>query len=254
MSNVDSRGNLRGRCSSCACDGYSGGSEKKKCIGCGHPPGRHQNLSTSSSVSSSSGVSSTSALSPPRSAIFNDGGLGYSSDGDSAVFMTPVYQCQYLGCQRETVFDPNTGAQKSYCQDHMLQHAQSSHARYDAFTTPQWSLGNTDSSDFASSQSDSSDNEQDQSSSSRVQSDVGSAAASNSSQSSANWGGGLANVLSSFLQFRAQRAPSVKTRPQQVDLSSRKRTQSLGVPTLAPARPMTAPLQPVSQPPQGAGR
>ena len=65
--NADSHGNLRGRCFDCVCDGYNGGSELKKCIRCGHPPGRHHNFSTlsigSTLSSSSSGVSSVSGSS-----------------------------------------------------------------------------------------------------------------------------------------------------------------------------------------------
>ena len=65
--NADSRGNLRGRCFDCVCDGYNGGSELKKCIRCGHPPGRHHNFSTlsigSTLSSSSSGMSSVSGSS-----------------------------------------------------------------------------------------------------------------------------------------------------------------------------------------------
>ena len=43
---LDSRGVLRGRCTACLCNRYDGGTEKKKCVGCTHPPGRHENLST----------------------------------------------------------------------------------------------------------------------------------------------------------------------------------------------------------------
>ena len=237
--NVDSRGVVRGRCSSCACDGYDGGFEKKKCIACGHPPGKHSaaNLSTSSSVSlSSSGVSSTSAFSPPGpSSSICDGGLGY---GNSAVFMSSV--CQYPGCQKESDFDLNTGIQKEYCHEHFL-YTQTVLQHAPAFTTPRWSLGNTDSSDIASSQSDSSDSEQDHPTlSSRVQSDSGrpkSAAAPNSSSAK---GSLLASVFSSFFPSRSQNAPSTKT--SLPPLPPQKRTQSAGL-AQAPAplaRPMTA--------------
>lgn len=150
--NIDSRGILRGRCSSCVCDGYKGGSEKKKCIRCGHPPGKHMNFSTNSSVTSCSlGVSSISALSSPASA-FNDSRTSFIIPFD--------YQCRYPGCQKDTDFDPNTGAQKAqYCQEHIL-YTRSSQTSCDAFPAPEWSLTNTDSSDIATSQSDSSDSEQ----------------------------------------------------------------------------------------------
>ena len=235
--NVDSQGKYRGRCSSCACDGYDGGSEKKKCVACGHPPGKHQNLSTSSSVSgSSSGVSSISALSPPSTSTgLCDGGMTfYSSNSDSAVFApSPVYQCRYPGCQKESDFEPNTGAQSDYCQQHIqyIQMLSQQQDGYNAFTTPrnpQWSIGgNTDSSDVASDSSD------DQDMSSRVQSDDGSlrpTSAVPSSSSSSNWG--WASAFSSLL---TQRAPSKKVKQQHV--SPRKRTQ-LATPA---TRPMTAP-------------
>ena len=244
--NVDCQGKQRGRCSACMCDGYDGGSEKKKCIACGHPPGKHQNLSTSSFVSSSSGVSSISALSPPS--VLFDGGMTYSSDSDSAVFIPPMYRCQYPGCQKESAFDPNTGAQNEYCLEHIQYTQMLQQASYNAFTTPRWSVGNTDSSDIASSQSDSSDDDQDLSS--RVQSDGGSvrpttsAAAPSLSSSSTNWGVGLASAFTSLFQSQTQRAPSKKTRPQHV--SPRKRTQSAG-PATAQARPVTAPSQQVHQ-------
>ena len=43
---TDSRGIRRGACvdPTCPCPSYYGGSDKKKCIKCGHPPGKHQHL------------------------------------------------------------------------------------------------------------------------------------------------------------------------------------------------------------------
>jgi len=38
----DSRGVLRGRCTLCGCSGYDGGSSGKKCLDCGHVPGKHE--------------------------------------------------------------------------------------------------------------------------------------------------------------------------------------------------------------------
>ena len=43
---VDSRGVLRGQCQACSCDAYDGGDKGLKCVGCGHPPARHMNLTT----------------------------------------------------------------------------------------------------------------------------------------------------------------------------------------------------------------
>ena len=91
--NVDSRGIVRGRCSSCACDGYDGGSEKKRCIGCGHPPGKHVNVSTSL-------VGSTPLVSSSNTAAASNSSTGHS---DWAI---PKYQCQYPGCQKESDLIP----------------------------------------------------------------------------------------------------------------------------------------------------
>lgn len=171
-----------------------------------------------------------------------------TSHSDWAIPMSSMYQCQYPGCQKESAFDPNTGAQNEYCLEHIQYTQMLQQASYNAFTTPRWSVGNTDSSDIASSQSDSSDDDQDLSS--RVQSDGGSvrpttsAAAPSLSSSSTNWGVGLASAFTSLFQSQTQRAPSKKTRPQHV--SPRKRTQSAG-PATAQARPVTAPSQQVHQ-------
>ena len=45
----DSRGICRGSCTLAGCDcfGYTGGSDGMKCLRCLHPPGKHQNLTTS---------------------------------------------------------------------------------------------------------------------------------------------------------------------------------------------------------------
>ena len=112
--NVDSRGTLRGRCTACACDGYNGRSERKKCTGCGHPPGKHTNLSAnlvgSTPLASFSGVSSTSTAASNYSA----------SHSDRAIFTSSKYQCQYPGCQKYTDFEPNRHTEvsvlsRTYC-------------------------------------------------------------------------------------------------------------------------------------------
>ena len=58
MSDVDGRGIKRGKCKSddCRCEQYDGGMEKKKCVSCEHPPGRHENL-TNPCPSNSNGSS-----------------------------------------------------------------------------------------------------------------------------------------------------------------------------------------------------
>ena len=43
---TDSRGIRRGACTdpTCRCPSYNGGPDKKRCIKCAHPPGKHQHL------------------------------------------------------------------------------------------------------------------------------------------------------------------------------------------------------------------
>jgi hypothetical protein len=173
--------------------------------------------------------------------------MTYSSNSDSAVFTpNPVYQCRYSGCQKESAFDPNTGAQNEYCHEHNIQYIQMLSRQqdgYNPFTTPrnpQWSIGgNTDSSDLAS---DSSDDDQDPLSS-RVQSDGGSLRPTSVSQSlSSPW---WANAFSSLL---TQQAPSKKPKPQHAYVSPRKRAQSATRSLAAAhARPVTAPSSRVHQ-------
>ena len=202
---------MRGRCSSCACDGYDGGSEKKRCIGCGHPPGKHANVSTSlvgsTPLLSSSGVSSNTAAASNSS----------TSHSDWAIPTYSEYQCQYPDCQKESAFDPNTGAQNEYCHEHIQYTQMLQQASYE------WSVGNTDSSDLASSESACSDSDSDQ---------------------DLRWE--LANPLGSFFQLETQQALSNVIRSQHI--SPHKRTQSAGPVPAALARPMTAPPRQVQQP------
>ncbi len=43
---LDSRGIRRGKCTAekCSCNKYDGGKDRKKCVSCNHPPGKHSNL------------------------------------------------------------------------------------------------------------------------------------------------------------------------------------------------------------------
>ena len=59
---LDSRGVLRGSCLECACTGYYGGEEKKKCIKCFHPPGKHKNLSEVGRSGSTSYASTVNSM------------------------------------------------------------------------------------------------------------------------------------------------------------------------------------------------
>ena len=138
----DSRGVRRGRCTSpsCSCDGYDGGAALKKCVKCSHPPGKHQNMDTTSDTVSSS-VTSTSinspsspfpppplslGPSPPSLPSINLGG-GSSLHSLAQVpqpTITPVYKCLYTGCNEDTPFDANTGEQLSpYCVKHWFEAA-----------------------------------------------------------------------------------------------------------------------------------
>ena len=149
---------------------------------------------------SSSGISSISVLSPPSTSTgFCDGRMTfYSNSSNSAVFMpSPVYQCRYPGCQKESDFEPNTGVQSDYCHQHIQMISQQQYA-FTTPRTPQWSIGgNTDSDD------------NDQDLRSQVQSDThggslrtvpAAAPSSSSSSSSSSWG--WANAFSSLLTLR----------------------------------------------------
>lgn len=123
---VDSRGVQRGRCTSCSCDGYDGGSELKKCVKCAHPPGKHQNMtqaSGSSAVGSAvamptSSVTSVLAVSPTSPSSTDDDSL--FTDSTVSMPTSPVYPpCAFPGCSAETYFDLNTGFQSAYCQQHL---------------------------------------------------------------------------------------------------------------------------------------
>lgn len=240
--NIDSRGTQRGSCliPSCTCDEYDGGSDKKKCVKCTHPPGRHRNLNTStgSSMSASSqsmsSIASTISFSPPVS-----DGVGPS---DSSVFMTSAYPCSYPGCTEETSFDPNTGDQKAYCHQHLLA-AQSLAAQLQEdqatgsatlFTTPQWSW-NTNSSGFASSQSDSSGNEGDDEEMDMTSLKRSARPTTAAVSDSTSKGGGIfSNVLNSlsFASFFDRGAKSQNPKPE--------RSQS-SIPPPRLARPTTVP-------------
>lgn len=105
MDGLDSRGVKRGSCLDCSCDGYDGGSEKRKCIRCTHPPGKHKNVNSSSASNQSSRVF---APSPP---------LSNGSEGNPASVFVP--KCLFRGCTEERDFDPNTGDDKHYCRLHL---------------------------------------------------------------------------------------------------------------------------------------
>ena len=133
---------------------------------------------------------------------------------------------------KESYFEPNTGVQSDYCQQHiqMLSQQQDGYNPFTTPRTPQWSIdGNTDSSGVASDSSD------DQDMSSQVQSDDGSlrpTPAVPSSSSSSNWG--WASAFSSLL---TQRTSSKKIKQQHVPPS--KSGMQPATPATALARPAT---------------
>ena len=86
--NLDCRGILRGGCVACSCDCYDGGSAKMKCKNCGHPPGKHMNL-----------TKGPESISPK---------LEFSSG----------LRCLSPGCREDAYFDPNTGVQGGLCRTH----------------------------------------------------------------------------------------------------------------------------------------
>ena len=89
----DCRGVFRGGCTQCACDGYDGGVAGKKCDNCGHPPTKHQKLSTSGSSDSVGVPIAKFSLSGPR--------------------------CSFPSCDEEAYHDLNTNTQKKLCQKHL---------------------------------------------------------------------------------------------------------------------------------------
>lgn len=94
VNNTDARGTLRGACSACGCGGYDGGSAGRRCTSCGHPPGRHQNLSMPPGQSTISAPSASFSISP---------------------------KCQYPGCTNDVLYDMNTNQEYLYCQSHVGQ-------------------------------------------------------------------------------------------------------------------------------------
>ena len=102
MDGVDSRGVKRGNCLDCICKGYDGGSEKKKCVRCEHPPGKHANLSPNQ---------------PTRTCTTRSSVSSALSDGFGGQSM--YAQCLYPQCTEETYFDLNTREEKPFCKRHL---------------------------------------------------------------------------------------------------------------------------------------
>ena len=97
--NTDARGVLRGACSSCACDGYLRPESGAKCEGCGHPPGKHKNLSAPTVSTDGAAPQRSAPQSPPQFSV------------------GPT--CDHAGCSESQYFDLNTGIQSRYCKYHL---------------------------------------------------------------------------------------------------------------------------------------
>ena len=189
----DSRGVLRGGCSSCSCDGYDGGSELRKCLNCGHPPGKHQNMSTGTVSSVTSSISAASAPTSPDSMASNH----------ATVFVPPPV-CAIRGCTEEASFDLNTGNQNMYCDKHLLTAINLS---TDGLATNSWTLISDSSDDLAaasseSSEAEDSDEDDQDSSSDHIRSNGGkpgtTAAAGSSLPTSKGWNL-FSNMFSSLM-------------------------------------------------------
>lgn len=121
---ADSRGILRGHCQACNCGAYSGGEKGFKCLDCGHPPGKHVNLSTSAPSSTTTGQ----VRNPPQPqavpSIFSlASSLARDAPPTSVSSLPTTFaigpQCQVPGCSEEAHFDLNLMKQYPYCEDHI---------------------------------------------------------------------------------------------------------------------------------------
>ena len=112
---VDSRGVQRGACSMCSCDQYNGGTEGKKCVDCGHPPVKHRNALTGS-VAPTPRPASAQLTTPATAGSISQ---PPTLDSGDEVAVDTNGSCQFPGCSKQTLFDPNTGTQDKFCSDHI---------------------------------------------------------------------------------------------------------------------------------------
>ena len=90
---VDARGILRGQCQACSCSGYSAGDKGLKCVDCGHPSGRHINLS----ISAMTQPPPQPQIVPPTNSLWaQPQSSAHTAPGPPAVHP----QCQFLECAR----------------------------------------------------------------------------------------------------------------------------------------------------------
>ena len=100
VSNTDIRSVLRGSCRSCTCDGYLCPGSGAMCEGCGHPPGKHENLSA-----------------PPT--VSTDGSTPQQPTLKSLPQLSVKPTRGHAGCTEDQYFDLNTGIQSAYCKYHL---------------------------------------------------------------------------------------------------------------------------------------
>ena len=131
----DSRGVRRGGCEVCGCVGYDGGRDLKKCVSCGHPPGRHVNLDNQV-VAVTTSPASISMQPPPATQADANVSHGGPFNLLSSLFglfatkktqshhimdgikVTPATGCAARGCNRPVDFDANTGKEYACCREH----------------------------------------------------------------------------------------------------------------------------------------
>ncbi|XP_064399750.1 uncharacterized protein LOC135346156 isoform X1 [Halichondria panicea] len=100
---TDSRGVLRGRCTSCNCSGYQGGTAGLKCSICTHPPGKHQNITPGFAAQ----TYVTTGSSRPSNTSDAHGGYSYQNPPETG-------PCSANNCNKPCYYDPSVG-EFDYC-------------------------------------------------------------------------------------------------------------------------------------------
>ena len=132
---VDSRGIPRGGCEACSCDGYDGGNKQRKCLDCGHPPGKHENLDTRTAATSTRtppvpGASTLLPAAPTPQASTSVGSAYarvtgfftklFASHPAQPHQSTPIDGFKVTPATgRPVEFDANTGREYAYCGEHI---------------------------------------------------------------------------------------------------------------------------------------
>ena len=125
----DIKGVERGGCRDCSCNEFlSPHDGSARCSACGHPPARHQNLSSSGSQQRDNAgsdrkpsldftVAESASSRQSSSSLGRRASFPLSGRVPRAMAATPGF-CAYPGCQEWTLFDPNTGEDFYYCAQH----------------------------------------------------------------------------------------------------------------------------------------